>query len=246
MALEIAVLVIIAVLVAVFAWGLIHQLIRILYFAAIALLLLLASATFFIYGDIADLRENFADSSKKIMLIDDDEVLTGFLLRDGTGFLTESQLDEFSSYLKNNENEKILGDSYKLMIFDINIISNLDNDITIADKFITKDYAISALKSENTFSMVLEKGIDENDLDISGGASNTEARSALFSIILANDILSSKNPLFFLSEFKKGNIKIYPETALFKSVRIIPLTFIKDSTKSIFGKAKEAAETFTD
>ena len=55
----------------------------------------------------------------------DNEILTGLLLNEDAKLMTDKQLDDYSSYLKNNNYEKILGDSYKLMIFDVNIIKNL-------------------------------------------------------------------------------------------------------------------------
>ena len=153
--------------------------------------------------------------------MDDKEVVTGLLLNEETNFLTNEQLEDYSSYLRNEDYEKILGDSYKLMIFDLDIILNLD-EIEIWDEIVTNDYVISALKSD----------VDSME------------KASLFGVVLANNILSSKNPLFFFSEFKKGNIMVYPETALFKTVKIIPLSFIKDIGKKILYKTKEKVESF--
>ena len=147
---------------------------------------------------------------------DGDEILTGLLLNEDTNLMTNRQLNEFSLNLKNNNYRKILGDSYKLMVFDVEIISNLDDEIEIENQIFTREQLVTTLKSGN----------------------NNE-KAALFSVILADEILSSRNPLFFFSEFKKGNIIIYPETALFKSVKIIPVSFIKDIGKKIFEKTRK-------
>ena len=154
---------------------------------------------------------------------DDDKVLIGLVLNEDTQLMTNKQLNDYSLYLKDEKYDKILDDSYKLMVFDAEIILNLDAEIDLGDKIITSDEAITILKSKS---------------------SNAEEKAALFSILLADEILSSRNPLFFFSEFKNGNMVIYPETALFKTIKIIPVSFIEDIGKKIFAKTKEKANTF--
>lgn len=212
--------IIVFVLVLVFIWGIFKRLLKILFYAGIIIFLLMSANLYFIYQDFKDLRENFSVSEKKVILKDGDEILTGLLLNEDTNLMSNRQLNEFSLNLKNNNYEKILGDSYKLMIFDVEIISNLDDEIEIENQIFTREQLVATLKSGN----------------------NNE-KAALFSVILTDEILSSRNPLFFFSEFKKGNIIIYPETALFKTVKIIPVPFIKDIGKKIFEKTKEKASS---
>jgi hypothetical protein len=193
-----------------------------MFYAGLIIFLLLAANLFFIFQDFKDLRENFSVSEKKVILKNEDKVLTGLLLNEDTDLMSNEQLTDYSSYLKNKDYEKILGDSYKLMVFDVDIISNLDAEIEFLDETITSDKAVTMLKSET----------------------NPEIKAELFSILLADEILSSRNPLFFFSEFKNGNIMIYPETALFKTIKFIPVSLIKDIGKKIFEKTKEKAKTF--
>lgn len=222
MALEQIITVIIIALVAVFAWAIFSKLLKIMFYVGIVIFLLLAVNMFFIYKDVADLKENFGVSTKKVILVDGDNVLTGLLLDGDISFMTNSQLSEFSSYLEDEDYKKILGDSYKLMVFDVDMMPDLDEEIGIEGKTIARDQAISFLKSD----------------------ADSREKAALFGNILASNILSSSNPLFFFSEFKKGNIIVYPETALFKTVKIIPVSFIKDIGKKMFEKTKETARTF--
>jgi|TARA_B100001971_G_scaffold101662_1_gene93729 energy-coupling factor transporter transmembrane protein EcfT len=221
MTLEQIITIVIVALIVVFAWAIFKKVFKLLFYVGIIIFLLIAANTYFIYEDVMDLKENFAILEKKVLLVDDKEVVTGLLLNEETNFLTNEQLEDYSSYLRNEDYEKILGDSYKLMIFDLDIILNLD-EIEIWDEIVTNDYVISALKSD----------VDSME------------KASLFGVVLANNILSSKNPLFFFSEFKKGNIMVYPETALFKTVKIIPLSFIKDIGKKILYKTKEKVESF--
>lgn len=223
MVLEQIISIIVFFLVLVFIWGIFKKLFKLLFYAGIIISLILAANLFFIYQDFTDLRENFGVSEKKVILKDDDKVLTGLVLNEDTKLMTNKQLNDYSLYLKDEKYDKILDDSYKLMVFDAEIISNLDAEIDLGDKTITSDEAITILKSKS---------------------SNAEEKAALFSILLADEILSSQNPLFFFSEFKNGNIVIYPETALFKTIKIIPVSFIEDIGKKIFAKTKEKANTF--
>ena len=215
--------IIVFALVLVFVWGTFKKLLKLLFYAGIIISLILAVNIFFVYLDFNDLRKNFGVSEKKVILKDDRGILTGLLLDDDAKLMTDKQLDDYSSYLKNNNYEKILGDSYKLMIFDVNIIKNLDDEIVIGGQTITPNEAIKILKSKNN---------------------NAEEKAALFSTILSDEILSSRNPLFFFSEFKNGNIVIYPETTLFKTMKFIPLSLMEDIGKKIFEKTKEKAKSF--
>lgn len=222
MVLEQIITIVIIALVAVFAWTIFSKLFKLMFYVGIIIFLLIAINTYFIYQDVMDFKENFGATEKKVLLVDDKEVLTGLLLNEDTHSMTNQQLQDSSTYLKNKDYEKILGNSYKLMIFDFDIISGLNDEIELEDRAITKEYAVSILRSD----------------------ANTNEKADLFGDILTDNILSSKNPLFFFSEFKKGNIMIYPETALFKTVKIIPLSFIKDIGKNMFEKTKEKAEHF--
>ncbi len=243
------VLILIVVLIAVIAWAIFKKVFKIVFYIGIALLLLIMLNTFFIYKDMLDLRENFADSTKKILLVDEDEVLTGLLLGNNIEFIGDNELEKFSNYYKEKKYESILGDSYKLMVFDVGIITNLDvNEIEVGKSEISRNDAESILKSNNPFEMLQNKGIDGVDLDLTAAEtkSNSKVKAALFGSILENHILSANNPLFFLSEFKEGNIAIYPKTALFKTVKFIPLSFMKSAGKKILTKAKESVKEFIE
>jgi len=223
MVMEQIVAIIVFALVLVFVWGTFKKLFKLLFYTGIIISLLLAANMFFVYQDFNDLRKNFGVSEKKVILKNDNEILTGLLLNEDAKLMTNKQLDDYSSYLKNNNYKKILGDSYKLMIFDVDIIKNLDDEIVIEGQTITPNEAITILRSRKN---------------------NAEEKAALFSTILSDEILSSRNPLFFFSEFKNDNIMIYPETALFKTIKFIPLALIEDVGKKIFEKTKEKAKGF--
>ena len=94
--------IIVFALVLVFVWGTFKKLFKLLFYAGIIISLLLAANMFFVYQDINDLRKNFGVSEKKVILKNDNEILTGLLLNEDAKLMTNKQLDDYSSYLKNN------------------------------------------------------------------------------------------------------------------------------------------------
>ena len=224
MALEILVpviAVIVFVLVAAFVWHIFGKLIKFLLWAAIIFGIIIAINAVFVYKDVMDLRQNFAHSTKKVILMDDGKALTGLLLNGETEVIGESELNKISLSIENKGYKSALGSSYKLIIFDIKAISNLNEEISIGQTDIRKDEAIFTLRS----------GSESEKAD-------------LFEAILENNILTSDNPVFFFSQIKEGNIKVYQETALFKAAKVLPLGTVKSIARDIFEKGRETAKAF--
>lgn len=242
MALKTIILLAAVLLIILLLWGFlkhIKHLFRMLVPAFIVILLIVAATTFFIYRDIADLKANLEQSAKKIILVDKNKVLTGFILKSQVGFLTDGQIEEFSADLQNKDYSAILGSGYRLMVFDVGIINKLGTDnIGINGKTITKSYAISVLRSDNPGAMLREKKIYESSLKISKKDMEDDSRvkAALFGIILSDEVLSPKNPLLLFSGFKEGSIIVYPKTAVFKAADMLPISFIGSAGKAIFSE----------
>lgn len=209
-------------LVLVFVWGIFKKLFKLMLYAGIIILLLMAANAYFIYQDFMDLRENFGLSSKEVLLVDGSEVITGIVL-EGDSFETISnqQLNEISSELENENYEEVLGDNYRLMILDAGIVEDLDNEVEVLGRTMPQEEIKKTLES---------------------GSSSEKA--ALFAALLSEQIIANKNPLFFFSQFKDGNIIIYPETALFKTVKLVPIDLFKDIAESLFEKTKKKAKAF--
>ena len=209
------------VLVLVFIWGILKRTVKIIFYAGIIILLIFAAYSYIIYKDFADLKENFSASEKKVILVDNNKAIAGLLLGKEKGTLTSAELERYSSYLQDKNYDEIWGNSYKLIILNSGIIIGLGDKIDVSGSIIKNEDVLSNLKSEDS-----------------------EEKSALFSAIVEDNVLGSKNPLFFFSELRKGNIKVYPETAAFKTMEFIPLSWIKDAGKKMFEKTKEKAKSF--
>lgn len=200
-------------LVLVFIWGILKRTVKIFFYVGIIILLIFAAYSYSIYKDFTDLKDNLGTSEKKVILVDNNKAIAGLLLGKDKGTLTSAELDRYSSYLQDKNYDEILGNSYKLIILNSGIIIDLGNKIELGGSIIKSEDALSNLKSEDS-----------------------EEKSALFGTIVEDNVFGSKNPLFFFSELRKGNIEVYPETAAFKTMDFIPLSWIKDAWKKMFGK----------
>ena len=102
MPLEQIIAVIIIVLITVFLWGIFKKLFKLMLYAGIIIILLMAANAYFIYQDFMDLREKFGSLSKEVLLVDGSEVVTGIILKgDDFEVLGNEQLNETSYELKN-------------------------------------------------------------------------------------------------------------------------------------------------
>ena len=209
-------------LVLVFVWGIFKKLFKLMFYAGIIILLLMAGNAYFIYLDFMDLKEKFGSSSKEVLLVDGSEVITGIVL-EGDSFeaLSNQQLNEISSELENKDYEGILGGNYKLMILDADIIKDLDNKVE-----------------------VLGQAMPQEEIKKTFESGSSSEKATLFAALLSEEIIANKNPLFFFSQFKDGNIIVYPETALFKTVKLVPIGLFNNAAKSLFERTRETAKAF--
>jgi hypothetical protein len=60
---------------------------------------------------------------------------------------------------------------------------------------------------------------------------------AMVFAVLFSEAIEKKGTLFIFSEYKKKNIIVYPETAVFKFIKLIPTSFVNN----MFEKVKDSA-----
>jgi len=128
------------------------------------------------------------------------------------------------------------------MIIKIDLISDLESKtIDIDTVKIQKDSLIEILKSNdpqrsfnnaifNDDNTIFDFGLNDDDLRF---------KAILLSNLVNGELIGPENALNFFQQYKKGNLIIYPETPLFKFVKIIPINLIKSVLKRSFVKANE-------
>ncbi len=88
---------------------------------------------------------------------------------------------------------------------------------------------IVALEEEDNFDLILQ----ERDI---------EKKSAMFSEIVAEKL--DNDIMFFFREYKKDNIEVYPKTAIFKFIDVIPFSWLKKNVEKIKIKAGQEIKNY--
>ncbi len=197
-------------------------LLKLIIFFVIVVAVIIGLNAFLVYRDVQDLKGNFADSSKKVILMENGKALTGLVLNSETRILSQDELIKISESMKSKDTKSALGGSYKLIVFDIDAIANLEDTILLEGKNIAKEEALNTLR-----------------------AGSESEKAAIFESLLRNNIFSSDS-MFFFSQIKQGNIEVYKDTALFKAAKIMPLSTITAIAKNIFSATKEGTENFME
>ncbi len=206
---------------------------KILFMISSLATILMVIAGGMIISDFKDFQKNFPVSEKKLILEEDNKILSALEMNgdmEFPEFFSEEQMEQYSEYLTKREYKMMLGESYKLMIMDTGIIEEMPSDaISIDGSEFTKEFLLEVLRSDNPNSLMQDSGMDLF-LD------DSVLKASLFTTAF-NEIVT--DPIYFFTQYKEGNILIYPETPMFKAIRYIPLNMVKSMTNSAISKVEE-------
>lgn len=104
--------------------------------------------------------------------------------------------------------------------------------------FAKKDY--QSMRGKNYKLFVINENLLTSATAEKPGISSEESRATMLAGLFGLKI--SQDPLFLISEYKSGNATIYPETAVFKAIKILPISLFKRVTQKAFQQAKETAK----
>lgn len=167
-------------------------------------------------ADISDFNRNFRYSSKMILLEDKGRIIAGVTLDGGAADIPEEDLQKYSEQVNQKNYEEVIGRNYKLMILNIESIEELEfKEIAINQTKVKKKDVPAVLRSDAPIKF-----------DVFG---------ELVKIISADQ-------LFIFQQYKKRNLRIYPETLVFKLVKAIPYVLIK----SLVSRGVEEVKTRTN
>jgi hypothetical protein len=108
--------------------------------------------------------------------------------------------------------------------------------------FAKKDYA--AMRGKNYKLIIIKESSVTGLLPEKPGGSSTEStgeRAVMLAALLGLKV--SQDPVFLISEYKKGNVVVYPETPVFKAIKLVPLSFFRSAAEKAL---QQAAETGKD
>lgn len=229
--------IIIFIVVAIIIFKIVKTILKTILIVLILGFLLTAIFGFFTYQDAVELKDSLETKPKLMLLQDNEKIAAGFVTTEfekEAEFLTISQITEHQNNFKKQDYQKMLGNNYKMFIFDLKAFDIVDKELDFNGKKVSKNSLYSMLKSNDPFSLYKsETGINPA---IYGISDPVEFKANIFGILFS-EAIDKRGTFFIFNEYKKKNIIIYPETSVFKFIKLIPTSFINN----MFEKTKEKA-----
>ena len=120
-----------------FIFHFVKSLMKTLVMGAVVLVVVIAAAGFLVISDIRDLKDNFSNSSKLMLLAGEENLAFGLevttLDMDGVKFINRETLDSWEEYYQKKKYKKIRGEEY----YKVFILKNeaFDNPIESPEQF---------------------------------------------------------------------------------------------------------------
>ncbi len=232
----IVLLIVAYVVVGVIAWHILKKIIGVVITLSIFTLLIMSAFGFFVYRDIVDFKANLKNGNT-IVMIDEGIALSGFTVASEKGeVLTKEQLLAASSAYEKGTLNELKGVSYKLFILTPQFIEPMNTPkFILEEQSLTKEQVLALLQSSDAIKTAEGYGINADQ-------TSEEIKAQLLAQSFEEGI---QNPLFMIARVKDGSLKVYPETALFKGMKYIPLSFIESAVSKIASQTKETATDIT-
>ncbi len=155
--------------------------------------------------------------------------VTGFVVSIGNSNSSEFLSQDEINFLNAGDYDALLNKYYKIWIIDMAIFDDLKTEnFMILGKNLSKQQVRELLLSHE---LALKLNLTNTDEEI---------KAYLLQATIINDLF--KNPVLLFDEYKKGNIRIYKETLMFKFFKIIPLNYIKKAFVSTVSRIKRGEQ----
>lgn len=191
-------------------------------------------------SDVGDFKKSFSNQTSLYILEKDDIIIAGFngeFSNNQSPILeTDHSLESINGYYINGDISSIKGDHYKLFIIDLislEIVKTIDTgevELTFGQvsKLLSSDTPIDdyiKISSDQDLSGFQKNYIKENLMKTSNIEDESQFKGILFGMLFQT--ATEKQGSFLFKQYKKGNIIVYPETAMFKLVKLVP-SFLLD------------------
>ena len=190
---------------------------------------------FILYFDLMQLKDRFPTEEKTILLNHEGNFISGFNAKDMENpeeidFFTNEQMIRF----KGKSNQEVLGNSYKLIVIKSGIFQNI-NKIEYSGQTFSKEEMLSILESDNAISDLANKFIEEGlegnkeelifqlktQLEIEDDA---QLKGLIFALLFSQSL--QNDPIILIKGLQENKIIIYPETATFILIKLVPDYFM--------------------
>lgn len=238
--------IIILVCVIAIAFWIIKKFLKALFIGTIALVIMLVIFGFFVYSDSENFKANII-TSDSLFLLKNAEIETGFRAKFAQQYsqkkkpyiFNQTELEMFNEFYNDDELGSILGIDYKVFFIKESMFYGIDKvevDMGAYKANISSLSLIDMIRSPNTlyeFSQAMSEatGEDKNIIMVSllqQIKDDYEMKGHLFTILF-NEKIKRDGALFLIKEIKKQNIDVYPETAVFKAIKLLPITLLDKS-----------------
>ena len=184
--------------------------------------IVLGIAAVVVVKDAMDFRDNFQDGSRLMLFSGDGKtkITAGTLIGASESMkpLSRSDVEQLSTAFSKGDYAAMKGNNFKLLIIrEDAIISSLPAKIEMEGQSVGRE-------------MVLQQLL----------ASSTEERASILAALFGFQLGS--DPLAIASNYKKGNIVVYPETPVFRAVKILPEWLFREVGERLLkGRLQEEA-----
>ena len=214
--------VVLTVLIIVLAVFIVHKLLQealdFMHIGVSVLGILIAILLVTVIADAISFRNNFESSSNIVVLTEGTNARAVFIIKGGIGnaaAVNVAETDNISKLLAAKDYKSIQGENYKLVLLKKGAITAAASEGLAANgRNYTSSEALAAIEALET------KKADD------AGHITAAAVSKLMG-----------SPKLLIPEYQNGNIRIYPESNMFKVLRYVPVFAAGNAAKNIYEKA---------
>lgn len=222
MELFLVLIIILVILIAIVGLSIIRKLIKIILICMLVFIVFVVIAGLSIVNDLGSLGERLGSGNEIVLLSYGENIVAGFE--------KGKALDE----KKLGENPSFYGKNKTIFIVKAALLSKINS--TVNGKEVTGPELYSFFSENKEIKQVTIEDLHAE------GISERSMRDALFIYIYGRHINATENPVFFFIEYRKGNIKVIPQTAFFRFAKIAPLSFLEEKINKLKEGIKDKNE----
>jgi hypothetical protein len=193
--------------------------------------ILVLSASIYVMKDANDLRKDFLLAEKLLLLDLNGDIVAGVINKDVSEPVPLNSLDDLNEAYHEKNYEDMLNKHYKLLVFDWDSFKDLEY-IEYDDDTISLEDINKIMKSENPKDFFIDRLVEKKGEPMrSVIAEQVEdmfptddfLRSVIFGFMIAKSF--EKRTVF--DDYVNGNVFIFPETITLRSLKILPISWMR-------------------
>ena len=227
--------------VAIIAFKITKSIMKAVFIISSILTLILIIFIFLLISDTITFRDNIQTTPNLYLLEDNHEIIAGF----STVFEEDAKFnlleeEQILNYENNRDNlKKLVGDNYKIFVIQKQAFNSIDR-VQGGDIDLTMGEVEAIFDSETPLEKFLSENMDIPSHQISFAKKDlleeldlndeTQFKGLLFAMLFGTTINKEGHFLIFIFDrSREGTVSTYPETTLFKVMKKIPISLLKNS-----------------